>query len=83
MAKYTSRTYEERKKIQDMWEAGATVKEIAETMSAPLSSVYAELRRGKTEKRLPNQRFCYSAELAQNRLQRANERRGRRPAGPV
>lgn len=83
MAKYTTRTYEGRKKIQGMWEDGATVKEIAEAMNAPLSTIYAELRRGKTEKRLPNQRFCYSADLAQSRLQRANERRGRRPAESV
>ncbi len=83
MAKYTTRTYEGRKKIQGMWEDATTVKEIAEAMNAPLSTIYAELRRGKTEKRLPNQRFCYSADLAQSRLQRANERRGRRPAESV
>ncbi len=83
MAKYTTRTYEGRKKIQSMWEEGAAVKEIAKAMDAPLSTIYAELRRGRTEKRLPNQRFCYSADLAQRRLQKANERRGRRPAEPV
>lgn len=87
MAKYTTRTYEGRKKIQSMWEDGATVKEIAEAMDAPLSTIYAELRRGRTEKRLPDRRPYYSADLAQRRLQEAIERRGnrgsRRPAEPV
>ena len=85
MAKY--RTYEDRKKIQGMWEAGATAREIAEAVNAPISSIYAELRRGKTEKRLPDQRLRYEADLAQRRWQEAIERRGnrkvRQAAGPV
>lgn len=47
MARY--RTYEERKKIQRLWETGATAKEIAGEISASVSSIYAELRRGKTK----------------------------------
>ena len=72
------RTYEERKKIQRLWETGATAKEIAGEISASVSSIYAELRRGKTKKRLPDQRLHYDADLAQRRLQEAIERRGNR-----
>lgn len=62
MACYTSRTYEERRTIQRMWEAGVQAKEIADKLNAPLSSIYSELRRGQDGSRLPNQRLCYNAE---------------------
>ena len=35
MASYTSRTYEERRTIQRLWEAGVQVKEIADKLNAP------------------------------------------------
>jgi len=50
MACYTSRTYEEQKQIQRLWEAGAQAKEIADKLDASLSSIYSELRRGGTER---------------------------------
>lgn len=75
---YTSRTYEERRAIQRMWEDGAKAKEIADKLDAPLSSIYSELRRGQDGSRLPNQRLCYNADLAQLRIQQSFERRGRR-----
>ena len=78
MACYTSRTYEERRTIQRMWEAGVQAKEIADKLNAPLSSIYSELRRGQDGSRLPNQRLCYNADLAQLRIQQSFERRGRR-----
>ena len=78
MACYTSRTYEERRIIQRMWEAGVQVKEIAGKLDAPLSSIYSELRCGQDGSRLPNQRLCYNADLAQLRIQQSFERRGRR-----
>ena len=53
-------------------------KEIADKLEAPLSSIYSELRRGQDGSRLPNQRFCYNANLAQLRIQQSFERRGRR-----
>ena len=43
MACYTSRTYEERKQLQGLWEAGVQAKEIADKLAAPLSSIYSEL----------------------------------------
>ena len=75
---YTSRTYEERRAIQRMWEDGAKAKEIADKLDAPLSSIYSELRRGQDGSRLPNQRMRYNADLAQLRIQQSFERRGRR-----
>ena len=78
MACYVSRTYEERRTIQRLWEAGVQAKEIADKLEAPLSSIYSELRRGQDGSRLPNQRLCYNADLAQLRIQQSFERRGRR-----
>lgn len=76
MACYTSRTYEDRKVIQRLWESGVKVEEIAAHLGAPMSSIYSELRRGKDGSRLPNHRLCYNADLAQLRLQQSFERRG-------
>ena len=78
MACYGARTYEERRRIQNLWEAGVQVKTIAEKLDAPLSSLYSELRRGQDGSRLPNQRLRYSADLAQMRIQQSYERRGRK-----
>ena len=63
MAGYSFRSYEERQTIQRLWEA-------------PLSSIYAELRRGQDGTRLRDQRLYYDADLAQLRLQQSFERRG-------
>ena len=78
--RYKSLTHDERKKLQEMWEDGKTVKEIAGVLRAPVRTVYSELVRGRPEActRLPNQRIVYSAELAQLRLQRSFEARGRK-----
>ena len=76
MAGYSFRSYEERQTIQRLWEAGASVKKIADALEAPLSSIYAELRRGQDGTRLRDQRLCYNADLAQLRLQQSFERRG-------
>ena len=73
-----SRSYEERKKIQKMWEAGETVTEIARKLNAPTRSIYAEMERGRNGARLPDQRLQYDADLAQRRWQEAIERRGTR-----
>ena len=78
MACYTSRTYEERRTIQRLWEAGVQAKEIADKLDAPLSSICSELRRGQDGSQLPNKRMRYNADLAQLRIQQPFERRGRR-----
>ena len=77
MATYKSLTYEERRTIQEMWEAGVRAIVIADKLEASVTSIYAELRRGQDGGRLPNQRLRYSADLAQERIQRAYEQRGR------
>ena len=77
MACYTSRTYEERRTIQRLWEAGVQAKEIADKLEVPLSSIYSELRRGQDGSRLSNKRLRYDADLAQLRIQQSFERRGR------
>lgn len=78
MACYKQRTYEDRVTIQTMWESGARATEIAEKLGLQTSSLYSELRRGQDGSRLQNGRLCYSAELAQLRIQQSFERRGRR-----
>ena len=81
MADYAFRSYEERQKIQSLWENGGTAKDIAEALELSLSAVYTELRRGRDGTRLPDQRLKYDAGLAQLRVQEALERRGRKAAG--
>ena len=76
MAGYSFRSYEDRQTIQKLWEAGASVKKIADALEAPLSSIYTELRRGQDGTRLRDQRLCYNTDLAQLRLQQSVERRG-------
>ena len=79
MARYVFRTYEDRRVIQRLWEAGVQAKEIADKLGGPVSSVYQELRRGQNGSRLPNKRLCYDADLAQSRIQQSFEQRGRKP----
>lgn len=81
MADYAFRSYEERQKIQSLWENGGTAKDIAVALELSLSAVYTELRRGRDGTRLPDQRLKYDADLAQLRVQDALERRGRKAAG--
>lgn len=84
MACYRYLRLDERQRIQRMWEAGNTVKEIAEQLKVPLSTMYAEIKRGQDQKtRLPDQRLKYDAELAQLTVQRSFERRGRKAAGAL
>lgn len=81
MADYAFRSFDERQKIQGMWEAGLSAQSIADEMELSLSSVYTELRRGYDGTRLPNKRRRYDADLAQLRVQESLERRGRKAAG--
>ena len=81
MADYAFRSFDERQKIQGMWEAGLSAQDIATEMELSLSSVYTELRRGYDGTRLPNKPRRYDADLAQLRVQESLERRGRKAAG--
>lgn len=78
MASYVFRTFDERLQIEKLWEAGTTAKEIADRLNISVSSFYAELHRGQDGTRLPDQRLRYNANLAQLRVQKSFERRGRR-----
>jgi IS30 family transposase len=81
MAGYAFRTISDRQDLQDLWEHGESVKEISEVLAVPLSTVYAELRRGKTGERLPDMRLKYDAQVAQLNMVEELGRRGRRAAG--
>ncbi|MBD5161322.1 MAG: helix-turn-helix domain-containing protein [Oscillibacter sp.] len=78
MAGYAFRTFDERKKIENLWEAGTSAKDIATELNISASALYTELRRGQDGTRLPDQRRRYNADLAQLRVQQSLERRGRK-----
>ena len=81
MAGYAFQSLQARQTLQTLWEEqGQTAKTLAKTLSVPLSTVYTELRRGRTEDRLPDQRLEYDAKLAQLKIQQELEQRGRKTA---
>ena len=71
MASYAFATLQARQELQELWEQGKTVKDMAEALDVP------ELRRGRSGVRLPDQRSQYDATLAQLRMQQELERRGK------
>jgi len=77
MASYAFATLQARQTLQELWEQGKTVKDMAEALDVPLSTLYTELRRGRSGVRLPDQRLQYDATLAQLRMQQELERRGK------
>lgn len=76
MANYTFRTLEERQRIESMWEAGRTPKEISEELKKTLRAVYRELERGRDGSRLEDGRRRYSAVVANHAAIASLERRG-------
>lgn len=79
MASYAFQTLEKRKKLQELWERGGSVKDMAKAINMPLKTVYKELTRGRDGTRLPDMRLRYDAELAHLNMRREIEHRGRRP----
>lgn len=77
MASYAFATLQARQKLQELWEQGMAVKDLSTALEVPLSTLYTELRRGRSGDRLPNQRLQYDATLAQLRMQQELERRGK------
>ena len=75
MASYAFATLQARQALQELWEQGKTVKDMAVALDVPLSTLYTELRRSGV--RLPDQRLQYDASLAQLRMQQELERRGK------
>ena len=78
MAGYAFRSLEDRRKVETLWEKGRVPKEIASELGTSVSVIYNELSRGRDGSRLPDQRLRYNAELAQIRVQKSLERRGKR-----
>lgn len=76
MAGYAFQSLQARQALQTRWEQGQTAKALAEALSVPLSTIYTELRRGRSGDRLPDQRLKYDADLAQLTMQQELERRG-------
>ena len=46
MASYAFATLQVRQALQELWEQGKTVKDMAVALDVPLSTLYTELRRG-------------------------------------
>lgn len=77
MATYKTLTYDNRKLLQELWEKGIRADEIMAELEVARTTFYTELRRGADGTRLENARLRYDAKLAQARLQRSYEARGR------
>lgn len=74
-------TYEDRKQLEEQYNAGSALSHIADTFSVHLSTVYRELNRGSTGEIDANGRAGYSAELAQKNMLESLKRRGRKQGG--
>lgn len=78
MGTYTFRTLKERQEVQRLYEEGLTTEQLAAALNTTRASMLRELWRGyQDEVRLPDMRLKYDAELAQLRVQRSLERRGK------
>lgn len=62
---YRHLSFEDRKRLETEYNAGAELSEIASLLGVHLSTVYRELARGYTGKMDANGRNGYSAETAQ------------------
>ena len=71
-------SYDQRKEIEKLYESGAEVIEIANTVGVNPATIYRELKRGETEELDRNGRAAYSAELGQRTVNGNFRRRGNR-----
>lgn len=78
MATYKLRTFEERKKIEELWTQGHSVDEIVAEVGMSKAALYAELKRGFDGTELPNYRRRYNAAVAQSSMMDALARRGKK-----
>lgn len=80
MAERQTRTisYEDRKRFEEMYRAGASINEIGAEMGICETTVYREIRRGSTGEMDRNGRLGYSAEIAQKDVLAGRMRMGRR-----
>lgn len=71
-------TFEDRKSLEALYAEGKELYEIADTLGVHLATIYRELIRGNTGELDKNGRSGYSADRAQQMLQRNLKRRGRK-----
>ena len=74
-------TYEDRRKLEDLYNAGSALPNIADTLGVQLATIYRELNRGSTGEIDANGRVGYDAELAQKNMLESLKRRGRKQGG--
>jgi IS30 family transposase len=74
-------TYEDRKRLEELYAAGDTLSSIAATFGVHLATVYREINRGSTGDLDANGRAEYSAEVAQKAMLENLKRRGRKHGG--
>lgn len=80
MGKYKNLNWNNRLQIEALWNAKHTVKEIAEQIGVHQSTIYRELKRGKTVKRKSSdwsEQIIYSPDLAQSRADEKQKEKGR------
>lgn len=61
-------TLTDRRALEEKYNRGISIRQIAEDLGVNLSTIYKELKRGDTGKEDVNGRAGYSAELAQRNL---------------
>lgn len=77
---YTYMTFDQRREIERLHNAGARTVDIAAHIGRSVAAVYEELKRGYTDERNENKQRKYSADLAQTVFQDNIGRRGSRRA---
>lgn len=75
--KYKLLTYEDRKKLEEMYLNNERPSDIADKLGVHTATIYKELQRGDTGALDKNLRSEYSAELAQRKTTESLKNRGR------
>lgn len=69
-------TFEDRKNLEEQYNTGAELSDIANLLNIHISTLYRELARGDTRELDVNGRSGYSADIAQKAVQESLKRRG-------
>lgn len=77
MGKYAYLTFDERREIERLHNAGTRTIDIASRIGRSADTIYRELRRGYTAERNENKGRKYSADVAQAAFQDCIAQRGR------
>lgn len=75
---YEFLTFDDRKKIEDLYNNGTRVAEIAQTLSRCENTIYNDLRKGLTNKIGQFGRRIYSAQQAEESAKEGIKKRGRK-----